>query len=59
MNRFFGAKKEVAPPPSLEDATQKMGGRIEALDAKIRSLDQQLLEYQHQLTATRVRIPEE
>eukprot|EP00008_Paramoeba_atlantica_P006162 CAMPEP_0201489276 /NCGR_PEP_ID=MMETSP0151_2-20130828/21730_1 /ASSEMBLY_ACC=CAM_ASM_000257 /TAXON_ID=200890 /ORGANISM="Paramoeba atlantica, Strain 621/1 / CCAP 1560/9" /LENGTH=229 /DNA_ID=CAMNT_0047874811 /DNA_START=76 /DNA_END=765 /DNA_ORIENTATION=- len=53
MDRFFGAKKEVAPPPSLDEAGQRMDSRIQALDQRIQSLDQQLLQCQKQLGQTK------
>ena len=50
MERFFGAKKEAPPPPSLDEVTQRIDVRLQNLDAKIQSLDNQLMQYQKQLS---------
>jgi hypothetical protein len=45
MKRLFGKKKEVAPPPSLNDAASGVGTRVDALDEKIKKLDAELRGY--------------
>ena len=36
MNRVFGKKKAPGPPPpSLDDASSGLGGRMETMDGKI------------------------
>jgi charged multivesicular body protein 5 len=49
MHRLFGKKKEVAPPPSLGDASSGINTRISTLDEKIRGLDNELRVYKAQL----------
>lgn len=55
MNRVFGKKKTtVAPPaPSLQDASSGVGGRVEAIDAKIASLDKELKAYKDKIKSCR------
>jgi len=53
MRRLFGGQKPVAPPPSLEDASKKMDGRMATLDEKIKKLDIELSGYKQQLNKTR------
>eukprot|EP00192_Tetraselmis_astigmatica_P019413 CAMPEP_0117661812 /NCGR_PEP_ID=MMETSP0804-20121206/7733_1 /TAXON_ID=1074897 /ORGANISM="Tetraselmis astigmatica, Strain CCMP880" /LENGTH=215 /DNA_ID=CAMNT_0005468697 /DNA_START=221 /DNA_END=868 /DNA_ORIENTATION=+ len=53
MRRVFGTKKEKAPPPSIEDATSSLGNRGDALDEKIRKLDQQLIEHKNTISRTK------
>lgn len=53
MKRLFGAKKEAAPPPSLEEASANVGKRGDAVDEKIRKLDQQLMQYKEQMAKAR------
>jgi charged multivesicular body protein 5 len=50
MHRLFGKKKEVAPPPSLGDASGGINARIATLDEKIRGLDNELRVYRTQLS---------
>lgn len=50
MHRLFGKKKEVAPPPSLSDASGGINARIATLDEKIRGLDNELRVYKTQLS---------
>eukprot|EP00887_Chlorella_sp_A99_P000655 scaffold5.g655.t1 len=45
MKRIFGQKKEKAPPPTLEQATDKLNVRGDTLDEKIRKLDAQLAQH--------------
>ena len=42
MKRLFGKKKEVAPPPTLDDATGSLEKRGDGVDAKIKKLDLEL-----------------
>mmetsp|Transcript_10115 Transcript_10115/g.18896 ORF Transcript_10115/g.18896 Transcript_10115/m.18896 type:complete len:227 (+) Transcript_10115:118-798(+) len=49
MHRLFGKKKEVAPPPSLEDTSANIDTRVEALDKKIAGLNKELKVYQTQI----------
>jgi len=49
MNRLFGKKKEVVPPPSLQDTTSCLNGRITQLDEKILGLENELRRYKEQL----------
>ena len=50
MHRLFGKKKEVAPPPSLEDTSKGIDTRVEALDKKINGLNKELKVYQGQIS---------
>ncbi|CAM9160390.1 unnamed protein product [Chrysoparadoxa australica] len=45
MHRVFGKKKKEEPGPSLTDAGGRVDGRVAALDAKIKGLDQELIRY--------------
>ena len=47
--RLFGSKKEVPPPPSLNDASTGIGGRVDALDEKIKKLDAELRVHKEKL----------
>jgi hypothetical protein len=49
MNRIFGKKKEVAPPPSLGDATNRIDGNVARLDEKIAKLEGELRRYKEQM----------
>ena len=49
MKRIFGAKKDVAPAPTLGDAGAKVDSRVSALDEKIRSLEVELSGYKEKL----------
>lgn len=49
MHRLFGKKKEVAPPPSLEDTSANLDKRVENLDGKINGLNKELKVYQQQI----------
>jgi charged multivesicular body protein 5 len=53
MNRLFGKKKAAPPPPpTLGEASQSIGTRLTSVDAKIASLDQELLKFKNQLKQT-------
>ena len=49
MHRLWGKKKEVAPPPSLEESSSNIDKRVENLDAKISGLNKELKVYQQQI----------
>lgn len=54
MNRVFGRKKAPGPPPpSLGEASQGVGGRVESMDAKIAQLDKELKVYRDKLKTTK------
>ena len=52
MNRLFGKKKVVAPPPTLGDASTGINNRMGTLDEKIGALDKELLKFKEQLKKT-------
>jgi charged multivesicular body protein 5 len=49
MNRIFGKKKVAGPAPSLEDAAKGLGGRVDAMEAKIDSLEKELRVYKDKI----------
>ena len=49
MHRLFGKKKEVAPPPSLDDAAGGLNGRLATLDEKLKAIDNEMRRYKEQL----------
>merc|ERR1712166_490892 len=54
MRRLFGwGKKEpeapAAPPPSLNEASSRIGGRVDEMEAKIKKIDSQLIPMRAQL----------
>jgi charged multivesicular body protein 5 len=50
MNRVFGKKKAPGPPPpSLDDASSGLGGRIETMDAKIAACENELKVYKDKI----------
>mmetsp|Transcript_1307 Transcript_1307/g.1985 ORF Transcript_1307/g.1985 Transcript_1307/m.1985 type:complete len:221 (+) Transcript_1307:156-818(+) len=50
MNRIFGKKKAAGPPPpSLQDASQGIGNRVEAMDTKISQLEKELKVYKDKI----------
>ncbi|KAG2438916.1 hypothetical protein HYH02_010711 [Chlamydomonas schloesseri] len=53
MRRIFGAKKEEAPKPTLDETTDRLNTRGDTADAKIRALDEQLAKYKEQIKKTR------
>ncbi|KAI3849294.1 hypothetical protein MKW92_019719 [Papaver armeniacum] len=53
MRRVFGVKKDKEPPPSLQDATDRIGKRGESVDEKIKRLDTELTRYKEQIKKTR------
>jgi charged multivesicular body protein 5 len=48
MNRLFGTSKR-GPPPNLSDAIIKVDARVEGIERKIKSLDEEIAKYKEQL----------
>lgn len=53
MKRVFGKKKAEAPAPSLDQASQGLGGRIGSMDSKINDLEKELRVYKDKIKATK------
>ncbi|KAG6549805.1 hypothetical protein Mapa_008786 [Marchantia paleacea] len=53
MKRVFGVKKEKAPVPTVEEATERMNKRGDNVDEKIKKLDAELVKYREQIKRTR------
>ncbi|KAL1546102.1 vacuolar protein sorting-associated protein 60.1-like [Salvia divinorum] len=53
MRRVFGVKKDKEPPPSVQDASDRINKRGENVDEKIQKLDAELLKYKEQIKKTR------
>ncbi|WOL01769.1 charged multivesicular body protein 5-like [Canna indica] len=53
MRRVFGAKKNKEPPPTIQDATDRINKRGETVDEKIKKLDAELARYKEQIKKTR------
>ncbi|KAL3700564.1 hypothetical protein R1sor_018586 [Riccia sorocarpa] len=53
MKRVFGVKKEKAPAPTVEEATERMNKRGDNVDEKIKKLDAELVRYREQIKRTR------
>mmetsp|Transcript_10554 Transcript_10554/g.13370 ORF Transcript_10554/g.13370 Transcript_10554/m.13370 type:complete len:216 (-) Transcript_10554:216-863(-) len=54
MKRVFGKKKSAGPPaPSLSDASDTVGKRVEHMDVKIAALDKELTGYKQKLSTTK------
>merc|ERR1719420_1679384 len=53
MKRIFGSKKNVPPPPTLQDAGAKLDTRTAALDEKIKKLEGELSVYKEKLKKAR------
>ncbi|KAJ0046262.1 hypothetical protein Pint_05779 [Pistacia integerrima] len=53
MKRVFGVKKDKEPPPSVNDASDRINKRGENVDQKIRTLDAELSRYKEQIKKTR------
>ncbi|GAB4816699.1 hypothetical protein N2152v2_003745 [Parachlorella kessleri] len=53
MKRIFGQKKTKEPPPTLEQASDKLSNRGDALDEKIRKLDEQLAKHKEAIKKCR------
>lgn len=53
MQRIFGVKKQKEPPPSIQDASNRINKRGENVDEKIKKLDAELARYKEQIKKTR------
>ncbi|KAJ9546016.1 hypothetical protein OSB04_025723 [Centaurea solstitialis] len=53
MKRVFGVKKDKEPPPSLNDASDRISRRGESVDEKIKRLNGELARYKEQIKRTR------
>ncbi|CAK7325188.1 unnamed protein product [Dovyalis caffra] len=53
MKRVFGAKKEKEPPPSIQDASDRINQRGDTVEDKIKKLDAELARYKEQIKKTR------
>ncbi|PKA51690.1 Vacuolar protein sorting-associated protein 32 like 2 [Apostasia shenzhenica] len=53
MKRVFGVKKNKEPPPSVQDASDKINKRGDTVDEKIQKLDAELARYREQIKRTR------
>ncbi|KAG6680452.1 hypothetical protein I3842_13G043700 [Carya illinoinensis] len=53
MKKIFGVKKDKEPPPSINDATDRISKRGETVDEKIKKLDAELSRYKEQIKKTR------
>ncbi|KAA3454253.1 charged multivesicular body protein 5-like [Gossypium australe] len=53
MKRVFGVKKDKEPPPSIQDATDRIGKRGDTVDEKLKKLDAELSRYKEQIKKTR------
>ncbi|XP_057778682.1 vacuolar protein sorting-associated protein 60.1-like [Salvia miltiorrhiza] len=53
MRRVFGVKKDKEPPPSVQDASDRINKRGESVDEKIQKLDAELARYKEQIKKTR------
>jgi charged multivesicular body protein 5 len=53
MNRIFGSKKPVAPPPDLSACVSNIDSRAESIDKKVARLDQELAKYSEQMKKMR------
>nr|GEV39262.1 apoptosis-inducing factor homolog A-like [Tanacetum cinerariifolium] len=53
MKRVFGAKKDKQPPPTLNEASDRINKRGESVDEKIKRLDGELSKYKEQIKRTR------
>ncbi|CAL9058382.1 unnamed protein product [Musa banksii] len=54
MKRVFGAKKNKAPPPpTIQDATDKVSQVGVTVDEKIKKLDAELARYKEQIKKAR------
>ncbi|XP_074310783.1 vacuolar protein sorting-associated protein 60.2-like [Silene latifolia] len=53
MHRIFGAKKQTDPPPSVQDAADRITKRGDSVEDKIKKLDAELARYKEQIKKTR------
>ncbi|KAF0914593.1 hypothetical protein E2562_030666 [Oryza meyeriana var. granulata] len=52
MKKIFGSKKNQEPPPSIQDATDRISKRGDSVDEKIKKLDAELARYKDQIKKT-------
>ncbi|KAG2262582.1 hypothetical protein Bca4012_012800 [Brassica carinata] len=53
MKRIFGAKNNKEPPPSIQDASDRINKRGESVEDKVKRLDAELCKYKDQIKRTR------
>lgn len=53
MRRVFGAKKNKEPPPTIQEATDRINKRGETVEEKIKKLDTELAKYKEQIKKAR------
>ncbi|OMO88155.1 Snf7 [Corchorus capsularis] len=53
MKRVFGVKKDKEPPPSVQDASDRINKRGDTVDEKLKKLDAELSRYKEQIKKTR------
>lgn len=53
MKKIFGFKKEKEPPPSIQDASDRINKRGDSVEEKIKKLDAELSRYKEQIKRTR------
>ncbi|KAK8579744.1 hypothetical protein V6N13_075257 [Hibiscus sabdariffa] len=53
MKRVFGIKKDKEPPPSIQDASDRINKRGDTVDEKLKKLDAELSRYKEQIKKTR------
>jgi len=53
MDRLFGKAKPKTPAPTLQDAIQGTDSRVDSIQKKIDSLDQELMKYKQQMARMR------
>jgi len=53
MKRIFGTKNNKEPPPSIQDASDRINKRGESVEDKVKRLDAELCKYKEQIKRTR------
>lgn len=53
MKRLFGSKKDEAPKPTLSDANARLENRGDAIDAKCKKIDEDLVKLKQQIQNSR------
>ncbi|KAB2063363.1 hypothetical protein ES319_A10G211700v1 [Gossypium barbadense] len=53
MKRVFGVKKDKEPPPSIQDASDRINKRGDNVEEKLKKLDTELSRYKEQIKKTR------
>ncbi|GMI83330.1 hypothetical protein like AT3G10640 [Hibiscus trionum] len=53
MRRVFGVKKDKEPPPSIQDASDRINKRGDTVEEKLKKLDAELSRYKEQIKKTR------